>query len=756
MTCTLEEKQNAEKTEEGHPIESENTIRNTIYSVGIDQRLNLKGQIAQVHGANSEVMNTVKELDEFLSSPDSEQYALAMFTSKVRRRIRNPQMSEEVALAMVNEGYIETLRRLSQKQASTTISFAREYAQNHGMTLPGALLFGYNGSACYALVDWMVQEKAHGMHRHGRQPHPLFSEETNEAWKTAGKTRNWPEIVDGKGKKDTYDVAEDDGKLPIGVVNKLRELWRANPVLRYYTGTNRLSGEIPYQIVEDVMDMMIRCRFLPMSKTQRYQYDQIIEDANKKGIDSFLAVYRNLFSDKDQLKPYWDKARKWLYDYSMLLWETQNEVWLAEGKRIPAKGVVYKPAKTTGKKPVPKKKIPGTIFLNNGRYYWVVARKMNPKPLIDPKSKPKIPGSFLVDSGRYYWYVPKWIKRKRLVPKGEKFSTKDRAIAERIALRMWNKIKKEYPKLAASILERTRCQGLATKDKTIAEKVAARMWRQIKRNQPDLATKIMTDNRPKAKDHWIAQIVVNRKHRCIGTYGTQAEAEAAYAAEFKKTFGYPPGYNVQCIPKIDKVWPTWTEEKARLALMDESPKMPVIGQSTDADTLKPIVERMQKVDWLVENCILVFDDNSPVALPDIAIQSRGQRWYAEIKKQGKRPVIKGSASIDRDTGRIRVTVYGQSFSESQVLTEEIYHIIFEIIRHTNPKNFESIKKWYSNRVKKGFDPTWHIHEAFAELMVQEEESPNSTDLPRRVVNYAQKAFSATNTVPETVMEKIKH
>jgi hypothetical protein len=66
-----------------------------------------------------------------------------------------------------------------------------------------------------------------------------------------------------------------------------------------------------------------------------------------------------------------------------------------------------------------------------------------------------------------------------------------------------------------------------------------------------------------------------------------------------------------------------------------------------------------------------------------------------------------------------------------------------------------IKKWYSNRLKKGLDPTWQIHEALAELMVQEEEFPGSTDLPRRVVKYAQKTFSATNTVPEKVMEKIK-
>ena len=132
--------------------------------------------------------------------------------------------------------------------------------------------------------------------------------------------------------------------------------------------------------------------------------------------------------------------------------------------------------------------------------------------------------------------------------------------------------------------------------------------------------------------------------------------------EFKKTFGYPPGYNVQCMPKIDKVWPTWTEQKARLALMDVSPRMPVVGQSTETESLKPIVERMQKVDWLVENCMLVFDRNCPVALPDIAIQSHGEKWYAEIKKQGKRPVVKGTTSIDQDTGRIRITIYGQGLS----------------------------------------------------------------------------------------------
>jgi len=251
------------------------------------------------------------------------------------------------------------------------------------------------------------------------------------------------------------------------------------------------------------------------------------------------------------------------------------------------------------------------------------------------------------------------------------------------------------------------------------------------------------------------QIVVNRKHRFIGSFKTRAEAQAAYATEFEKAFGYPPGYNVQCIPKIDKVWPTWAEEKARLTLINEHPRMPVIGQSTKTLFLEPLVKQMQRVDWVVENCILVFDDNSLVASQDVAIQSRGEKWYAEIKKQGKRPIIQGCASIDTDTGRIRITIYGQGFSESRVLTEEVYHIVFEIIRHVSPRTFTSIKKWYSNRLKNGLDPTWHMHEAFADLMMQKEEFPGSIDLPQHVVKYAQRVFSTTNTLPDSAMEQIK-
>ncbi|MFH1882684.1 MAG: hypothetical protein ABIL62_08245 [Planctomycetota bacterium] len=188
---------------------------------------------------------------------------------------------------------------------------------------------------------------------------------------------------------------------------------------------------------------------------------------------------------------------------------------------------------------------------------------MKPRPLIDPKTKPKVPGSFIVSNGRYYWYIPGWEKRHRLVPKGQKLSTKDEAIALKIAKKLWNQIKKNNPELAANVRKHTRVNGMATKDRAVAEKVAAKMWEQIQKKSPKLAAKILTDSRPRAKDHWHAQICSERKHRFLGSFKTQAEAEAAYVKELEKVWGYPPGYNVQCMPKIDKVWPIWTEEKAR-------------------------------------------------------------------------------------------------------------------------------------------------------------------------------------------------
>jgi len=293
-----------------------------------------------------------------------------------------------------------------------------------------------------------------------------------------------------------------------------------------------------------------------------------------------------------------------------------------------------------------------------------------------------------------------------------------------------------------------------TKDKALAERIAARLWRRIKKQYPELAAKILKDNRPKAKDYWQARITVNGKFRHIGTYRTCQEAQAVYTKEFEKVWGYPPGYNVKIIPKLDKVWPTWDEEKARLESMDEHPKMPVIGQSDQTEALLPMVDRMQKVDWLTENVILVFNDDSPKASSDIAIQSRGIRWYEQIKQQGKRLIICGSAAIDTDTGRIKITIYSQSFTCKSVLVEKIYHIGYKIIRYSSPEIFAAIQRWYKGQLEKDCDPTFSMPDMFCCNMALEE-CGVKTSLPRGVVKRTRNIFSAANSIPNCLMEKVK-
>jgi hypothetical protein len=194
-------------------------------------------------------------------------------------------------------------------------------------------------------------------------------------------------------------------------------------------------------------------------------------------------------------------------------------------------------------------------------------------------------------------------------------------------------------------------------------------------------------------------------------------------------------------------------------------RIPIIYQQQDThkerkfglrppEVLRAIVDRMKAVDWLVKHCALTFDDNWPTASQDIVIQSRGRRWYNEIKKQGKRFVIQGCTSIDKQTGRIGITIYRPGFDNEYVLAEEIYHVVFGIIRRAKPAMFQAIQRWHKNRLNNGIDPTVCLDEAFSKSMALEE-SGISTSLPRRLIKQVQRMFSPFCRIPDSVMGKIK-
>jgi hypothetical protein len=207
------------------------------------------------------------------------------------------------------------------------------------------------------------------------------------------------------------------------------------------------------------------------------------------------------------------------------------------------------------------------------------------------------------------------------------------------------------------------------------------------------------------------------------------------------------------MPKIDRVWPSWQEEKARLERMADHPKMPVVCQSDDSELLTPMVQKMQKVGWLVGYVIVVFNDDSPVASPDIAIQSRGVAWYGQAVSQGKRPVICGCACVDPDTRRIRITIYRPGFQTRQVLIEEVYHICLKIIFYKSPRLFAAIRRWHRDQLVKGEDPTFSLADMFASMMALEETGV-TTSLPSGVVRSARKLLCPTSHVPSSVMQNL--
>ncbi len=259
MVCKLEQEQSVEAPEEPSPNEAENSIRNTIYSVGVDQTPNLKERIAEVHGPESEVMKAVNELDCYVSDPETRKSSWFWnFFRRVRsgmgtlypnaNDIATTSMAREFMDELFSGGYIRALQFMATERGAKYVSFATEYANGYLAPLGASLLFGPRGGATMELLHFLAAERIHGMHRNGTAPNPYFSKETRKMWYEAERIGNWPVIRNEQGEEVSMDVVEEQGYLPEGVATALREMWRRNPALRDYTGTNRLSGDIPYQI----------------------------------------------------------------------------------------------------------------------------------------------------------------------------------------------------------------------------------------------------------------------------------------------------------------------------------------------------------------------------------------------------------------------------------------------------------------------------------------------------------------------------
>ena len=81
-------------------------------------------------------------------------------------------------------------------------------------------------------------------------------------------------------------------------------------------------------------------------------------------------------------------------------------------------------------------------------------------------------------------------------------------------------------------------------------------------------------------------------------------------------------------------------------------------------------------------------------------------------------------------------------------------LVYRLIGITKPARAGQIQRWYANRLKSDADPTLSEDEAFALAMVQEESMPDSTDLPRGVVQFGRKLFSYAGRIPNSAVGQI--
>jgi len=92
---------------------TENTLKNTIYSIGVDKTPNFRERIAHVHGKDSEVVKAADELDCYVSDPETRKSAWYWnFFNKVRSRMwcLYPHSSAMVRTQMAGEFMDDTKR----------------------------------------------------------------------------------------------------------------------------------------------------------------------------------------------------------------------------------------------------------------------------------------------------------------------------------------------------------------------------------------------------------------------------------------------------------------------------------------------------------------------------------------------------------------------------------------------------------------------------------------------------------------------
>ena len=672
-------------------------------SIGLNEDPTLKEEIARVHGNNSRQMRAVNQLEQMLADSETCSQASRKFENSVRHRLPRPYRSESLVDEFVNSGYVIALERLRAPNSARDLDFYESYAAGQGASVPAAMLFGPNGSAREAFSRWRVAEALRGQHRSNCRP---ADEHMAEAFDEAvTNTYRLPQATDCHGDTKTLDISAECSRLPTGIEGQIakafgreRQLYQGG----WYKGTRRLSGDLPYRILEAMaVEILINRNSHggDDSNTGPSKLETIVEDANQAGRDAFLALYDAAGASGQDCRYAWDEARRILNHQAERLWQE---------RRHPGHPIARSVARG----------LPGTVYLNNGRYYWLPKKGYQPLALVPKKEDDRLPGSLLKNEpGGYFWWIPSLKFRRRMVPQGGKCATKDIKTAWRLQRQQWRQIQQYEPELAEKI-KGMRRWGAATRHKPTAYKLARRFWGQMQREDPLTAEQILSDGSPQ----------ITR-------------------------------------PDIDVVWPSWDEQQARMDGLRNPPTLPIVypkqglpQESTyglrPPKDLETMVERIKKVDWLVRDTMLVFDDNTPRVPAYVAAAPNGDDRPDIPRQPYRRYVMEGATSVDNETGRIRIAVYRPGFGQERVLAQEVYHIVLAILRESESDAYQAVQRWYAKKVGQGIDPAQTIEQAFTDEMALEETGVHSS-LPRGVVKNAQRIFSENAAVSAETMAKVR-
>lgn len=498
-------------------------------------------------------MHAVSQLEAMLADSSASSEASRKFETFIRHQMPGPYRGERLVDEFINSGYLITLERLRRPNSARDLDFYERYATGHGTSVPAAMLFGPNGSAREAFSQWRIAQALKGQHRSRYRPADDHMAEAFDA--AVMNTHGLPQTVDHHGEIRPLDIRAECSRLPVGIEGQIAKAFGREPQLYssgWYKGTKRLGGDLPYRILE-AMAVEILAKHSNQrgddSHTHQSILEKIVEEANEAGRDAFLALYEAPGAGGQDCRYAWDQARRILNDRAERLWR---------GRCRPDRPI----ARSV------ERGLPGTVYLNNGRYYWLPKQGYKPLALVPKKANDRLPGSLLKNEpGGYFWWIPSLRFRRRMVPQGQKCATKDLKTAQRLQRQMWRQVQQDEPGLAEKI-KGMRKWGAATRHKPTAYRLARRSWDQMRREDPLTAERILTNGSARTSQ-----------------------------------------------PDIDAVWPSWDQQLARISSLRNQPTLPIIYSRQGLHEewkhglrppkgLEAMVEKIKEVDWMVRDTML--------------------------------------------------------------------------------------------------------------------------------------------------------